>query len=213
MTGDAAKDYYDEYWSREAPPPLHDPLAPARARLLGQRLAAPGTRRVLEVGCGTGDLVGALAKDGYEATGLEVSARAVRDARTRYPGVPFLEHSAEELPWPVEAGSFDAVVSFEVVEHLLRPRRLLEGAREALAPGGHLALTTPYHGRLKNLALVTLAFDRHFAVEGDHVRFFSDDALRSLLADTGFEIVEMRHFGRFWGVWAGVFVWAQRRSA
>ena len=38
--------------------------------------------------------------------------------------------------------------------------------------GGGLALTTPYHGRIKNFAVAALAFDRHFDVEGDHVRFF-----------------------------------------
>jgi SAM-dependent methyltransferase len=207
----AARGYYDEYWAREAPPPENDPLGPTRARLLGERLAATGARTVLEVGCGTGELVAALDREGLAAEGMEISSRAVAEARRRHPGARFVEHSVEELPWPVERGSFDAVVSFEVIEHLLRPRRLLEGAAAALAPGGHLALTTPYHGLLKNLALAGLAFDRHFAVEGDHIRFFSDRALRRLLAEAGFDVLELVHFGRFWGVWAGVFAWARRR--
>ena len=74
--------------------------------------------------------------------------------------------------------------------------------------GGGLALTTPYHGRLKNLAIAAVGFDRHFAVEGDHVRFFSDRSLRRLLEETGFDVVRVEHFGRVRWLWAGAFVWA-----
>jgi len=98
-----------------------------------------------------------------------------------------------------------------VVEHLLQPRALVEGARQALRAGGHLALSTPYHGRLKNVVVSLAAFDHHFATEGDHIRFFSDGALRRLLETCGFEVEWIRHFGRFAPLWAGVFVWARKR--
>ena len=210
MAADRAKAYYEEYWSRPQPPPLDDPLAPVRLRLLRESLAGTRPARVLDAGSGPGDVVAALAADGHDAVGMDVSAQAVDRARERHPGHEFVVHSAEELPWPVEPGTFDAVVAFEVIEHLLRPRRLLEGAAQALRPGGHLALTTPYHGLLKNVAVALVAFERHFAVEGDHVRFFTDRALRRVLEDTGFVTLRMEHFGRTWGLWAGVFVWARR---
>ena len=205
----ATKGYYEDYWQRDAPPPCADPLAPVRLGLLRRELAPAS--RVLDVGCGAGDLVGALRRDGHEAVGMDVSERAVGLAAERNPGARFVWHSAEELPWPVEPAGFDAVAAFEVVEHLLWPRRLLEGAAEALRPGGGLALTTPYHGLVKRLAVAAAAFDRHFDVEGDHIRFFSDRALRRLLDETGFQVAHLRHYGRIWGLWAGVFVWALRR--
>jgi 2-polyprenyl-3-methyl-5-hydroxy-6-metoxy-1,4-benzoquinol methylase len=204
-----SQEYYEEYWSRSEPPPLGDPLAPGRLELLRTLLSSVRAERILEAGSGAGDLVAALAGDGYDAMGLEVSEQAVELAASRHPEQRFVRHSVEELPWPVEPGSFDAVVSFEVIEHLLRPRRLLEGAREALSPGGHFALSTPYHGLLKNLVLVLSRFDRHFDVEGDHVRFFSDRALRDLLADTGFEVVRIHHLGRAAGLWSNSLVWAR----
>ncbi len=211
MTGARpAEEYYDEYWSGDAPPPLDDPLRGERARLLAPRLERAGARTVLDAGCGAGALVAELTAGGLTVTGLDVSGRAIEAATRAHPECHFVRHSLEQVPWPVDRAAFDVVVSFEVIEHLLRPRRLLEGAHEALRPGGHLALTTPYHGLLKNLAVTVLAFDRHFAVEGDHVRFFSDAALRRLLAETGFEVVSLAHFGRFFGLWAGVFVWARR---
>jgi len=202
--------YYDEYWQQDSPVPCSDPLTPIRVERL-RRVLAPKAR-VLDAGCGSGDLVALLASAGHEAIGMDVSVRAVELASSRHPDATFVHHSVEELPWPVEAGSFDAVVSFEVLEHLLRPRRLLEGARTALRSGGQLVLTTPYHGLFKNLAIAVAAFDRHFAVEGDHLRFFSDRALRRLLEDTGFEVVRMEHLGRTRWLWADVFACARKRA-
>ena len=205
-----ARAHYEEYWARDEPPPLGDPLTPRRLELLRPLLRAAGARRVLDAGAGAGDVVGALAADGFDVVGLDISGRALELARERHPETTFQRHSVEELPWPVEPGSFDAVVAFEVIEHLLRPRALLEGAREALRPGGHLALSTPYHGLVKNLALVLARFDRHFDVEGDHIRFFSDGALRRLAEEVGFAVEQVEHLGRTRLVWANSFFWLRR---
>jgi 2-polyprenyl-3-methyl-5-hydroxy-6-metoxy-1,4-benzoquinol methylase len=202
--------YYDDYWQRPEPPPLGDPLAPRRLELVRGLLQEVRARRVLDAGAGAGDLVGALGADGYDAVGLDVSEGAVALARERHPGRTFIRHSVEELPWPVEAESFDAVVGLEVIEHLLRPRRLLEGAHAALRPAGLLVLSTPYHGPAKNLMLAALRFDRHFAVEGDHIRFFSDVSLRRLAAETGFRVDRIRHLGRIWPLWADSLVALRR---
>jgi 2-polyprenyl-3-methyl-5-hydroxy-6-metoxy-1,4-benzoquinol methylase len=204
--------YYEDYWLREEESVVGDPLTPKRIELLLAELQ-PTDRRILDVGCGPGTLVGELADAGLDATGFDISEHAVELASRRFPAVHFVQHPVEERPWPVEPGSLDVVVSFEVIEHLLQPRSLIEGAREALVPGGHLALSTPYHGLLKNTVVALVAFDRHFAIEGDHIRFFSDRTLRRLLGSAGFEVERIRHFGRFAGLWAGVFVWARKAIA
>ena len=205
-----AQSYYEEYWSRPDPPPVGDPLAPRRLEIVLGLLRAAGARRVLDVGAGTGDLVAALTAEGLEAVGMELSATAVERASDRHPEHRFVRHSVEELPWPVEAESFDAVVSFEVIEHLLRPRSLFDGARTTLRPGGGLAVSTPYHGLAKALAVAAFRFDEHFAVEGDHIRFFSDRALERLAAETGFEVERIHHLGRRWPLWANSLLWARR---
>jgi len=203
--------HYEDYWLREEASVVCDPLTPKRMALLRAELRA-SDRRILDVGSGPGTLVGELTDAGYEAIGFDISDRAVELASRRYPAPQFLQHAVEDVPWPVQPGSQDVVAAFEVIEHLLRPRALIEGARQALAPGGHLALSTPYHGLLKNTIVALVAFDRHFSAEGDHIRFFSDRALRRLLTSAGFEVERIRHFGRFPGVWARVFVWARRAS-
>jgi 2-polyprenyl-3-methyl-5-hydroxy-6-metoxy-1,4-benzoquinol methylase len=202
------REFYEAYWRADVPGPLSDPFAQTRLRILCDELARLDASRILDAGCGSGELVAALVREGYQATGIELASAALERAR---PELALARHSIEDLPWPVEGGSQDVVVSFEVIEHLLAPRRLLEGAAAALRPGGRLAISTPYHGRLKNLALALAGFDRHFAVEGEHVRFFTDRALAALLADTGFAIERIRHYGRFAPLWAGTFVWARKR--
>ena len=180
-------EYYEGYWEQRQLSPETDPLAATRLRIL-RELRPAGPLAVLDAGSGEGHLVAALAAEGLSAIGMDISVTAVAAAAHRHPECRFIAHSVESLPWPVEPGSLDVVSSFEVIEHLVEPRRLLRGAREVLRPGGHLALTTPYHGRLKNIAIALVAFDPHFDVDGYHVRFFSDRAIRRVLGDEGFEV-------------------------
>jgi 2-polyprenyl-3-methyl-5-hydroxy-6-metoxy-1,4-benzoquinol methylase len=204
------QDYYEEYWARDELTPLADPLTPTRIALLRMQLGQQD-RRILDVGCGSGTLVGELGSHGFDAIGLDISQGAVELASRLQPSARFVRHSAEDLPWPVDPASQDVIVAFEVIEHLLRPRALIEGASQALRRGGHVALSTPYHGVLKNIVLSLVAFDGHFAPEGDHIRFFTDRALIRLLNSNGFDVERIRHFGRFAPLWAGVFVWARKR--
>jgi 2-polyprenyl-6-hydroxyphenyl methylase/3-demethylubiquinone-9 3-methyltransferase len=203
---------YEQYWSVKAPSPLSDPHTAARWRLLWERLPRLQTRpaRLLDCGAGDGSLIAEAGLRGIEAVGLEISATAVERARSTSPLLDLRRHSVEDLPWPVASTYFDAVVSFEVLEHLLEPTALLEGARDALAPGGLLALSTPYHGLVKNLAIAAVRFEQHFAVEGDHIRFFTDRALRRLIESAGFVLSDVTHLGRLRPFWANSVVFAEK---
>jgi len=75
-------------------------------------------------------------------------------------------------PWPLVADSFDAVVSFWVLEHVRRPQRFFEESYRCLRPGGILLLTT------------VLTHPKH-AAPHDYFRF-TDDGLHSLSRDARF---------------------------
>lgn len=190
-----------------------DPLTGDRIKTLWRLADAVNLkpRALLDVGCGEGDTVASAEARGAEATGADISETAVERARQKHPKSTFLAFSAEAEPWPVAAGAFDLVASFEVIEHLVEPRGLVRGCHRALRPGGYVAISTPYHGLIKNLVLSAIAFDKHFAVEGDHIRFFTDAALRRLLEREGFDVKQFVHLGRAWGLWANTIVWAQKR--
>ena len=108
-----------------------------------------------------------------------------------------------------EQPPFDAVISTEVIEHLLYPLELLRFARPTLAKGGHLILSTPYHGYVKNVA-ISLAgrwdFHHHPNRDGGHVKFFSPATLKALLVAEGYHVVGWRGVGRIPYLWKSMIV-------
>ncbi len=92
---------------------------------------------------------------------------------------------------PFEDESFDAVVAGELLEHLQFPDALVSEVRRVLRPGGVVVGSVPNAFRLQS----RLLFLRGRPPEDDptHLRMFSPDALRELLAD--FESVELDYVG------------------
>lgn len=162
-------------------------------------LQRSGARRVLDLGCGNGTFTAYLVDAGFEVVGIDASASGIRIASGLLPAATFFEHALEEsLPPPLH-GQFDAVTAVEVVEHLPTPAVLCARAREALRPGGHFVLTTPYHGYLKNLALAVAGqLDRHWEPlrDGGHIKFFSRATVTDLIRREGFDVTGFARVGR-----------------
>ncbi len=99
--------------------------------------------------------------------------------------------------WPLPDASFDAVWAGETIEHVADTAAWLSEVRRVLRSGGTLLLSTPAHERLTmlGLALGVRRFEAHFDPRSDHVRFYTRRTLARLLADFGFERVEVRAAG------------------
>ncbi|HKA39378.1 MAG TPA: methyltransferase domain-containing protein [Burkholderiales bacterium] len=97
-------------------------------------------RRFLEIGCGEGFLLSALAQDGKFA--IDLSTRAIGAARTRA-RAQFSVALAEQLPFP--DGHFDLVASVGVMEHFLDIREATREIARVLSPGGHYVALTHVH--------------------------------------------------------------------
>jgi 2-polyprenyl-3-methyl-5-hydroxy-6-metoxy-1,4-benzoquinol methylase len=174
-----------------------------------------GVRRVLDLGCGKGDIAGALAEAGFNVVGCDADAEGIRLAAQTYPKARFVHTGVYDDPASFGDDRFDAVVSTEVVEHLFAPRALPRFASQVLKPGGRLIVTTPYHGYLKNLLLaVTNHWDRHLSPlwDGGHIKFFSRQTLEQLLTEGGFTVREFRGLGRFPFVWKSMLLVAQKNQ-
>ena len=105
-------------------------------------------RRVLEVGCGTGALAGALAERAVcRVWGLDASEERLAIARARVPGVRFKQARAEQLPF--KDGWFERVVISMSLDSVDRPRALAE-SRRVLGSGGRIAVANADPAQLED---------------------------------------------------------------
>lgn len=98
-------------------------------------------RRVLDAGCGEGYGTEILAATAAEVVGVDLDKAVVGRAATRYRRARFETADLQALPYP--DGSFDAVVSLQVIEHLPSPRDFLGEIARVLAPRGTAIVSTP----------------------------------------------------------------------
>jgi 2-polyprenyl-3-methyl-5-hydroxy-6-metoxy-1,4-benzoquinol methylase len=209
MTANLRSGYYEELWE-SMPAGTQPPELELRRRFLLEQLARaaePGARslgagspsaplRVLDVGCGEGQLTAAIADAGYRVLGVDVAEEPLRRARSRHTGLE-LRRVEPDGEWPLADASFDVAWSGETIEHVADTAGWLSELRRVLRSGGSLILSTPAHGPLRRLglALSRQRFERHFDPRADHLRFYTPRTLARLLEDFGFERIEMREAG------------------
>lgn len=167
---------------------FRDGRAREAAGLLAKGPAPSGERpRVLDVGCGSGLFLAALAKRGIECHGTEFSDETARRARA-LPGLRI--HAGPIDADTYAAGSFDLISVWHVLEHLGDPDELLRYAARWLRPGGTLMVAVPnidsWQARLFRGAWFHLDPPRHFF-------HFGPRSLGAALQAAGFRVERMRH--------------------
>lgn len=173
-----------------------DPTTPARKAKLAQALAGlPKDGRVLDFGCGRGEFTEFLASKGYRAVGADLSPEAIRFNQRDFPNIEWSTIEADK-PTPFATASFDAIWCSEVVEHVYDVNGIFAEFSRLLKPGGLLVVTTPYHGWLKNLLVVTLGFDSHFDIEGQHIRFWTKKSFGKIAGKHGLSPILWDSVGR-----------------
>lgn len=154
-------------------------------RLLESFLAwsgAPVRGRLLDIGCGTGPFLQAMAqfRPGWDLAGAEQD-EAVRERILAIPGVRLFHAGPLDALTP----GFDVVSMIHVLEHVAAPSAFLRQAAGLLAPGGSLLIQVP--------SLADNPFD---AVVADHCTHFTPDTLARIIETSGLRI---RHLGSWIG--------------
>jgi SAM-dependent methyltransferase len=201
-------------------------LRPGEKSIAGFRLEEmlvhlPERGRVLEVGCGSGRFLRALAalRPGLVAVGCDLSRAALQRLAAEAPEV---EARPVEPPalLPAADAEFDAVLALDVLEHLADPDAMLAEMRRVLAPGGILHLHVPCEGdplspwRWLPGQRGERALKRRF---GGHLQRFSRRELLARLEAAGFARLRVRYSLHVLGALADVAAFlalaaAQRRS-
>ena len=101
---------------------------------------ARGSSRILDAGCGSSVIIQSL----NNAIGMDVNFAKLRFLRQR--GIPLLSGSSFDLPF--KDGSFDCVISSQVIEHVRYDEALFAEMWRVLKPGGILVIGTPDYATL-----------------------------------------------------------------
>ena len=88
---------------------------------LSSKLGLSSGSRILNIGCGTGMLDGILSQEGFEVTGIDISAESIDVARRNNPQCRYFQYDGSSLPFDCE--SFDFVLAVNVYHHVLPDER------------------------------------------------------------------------------------------
>lgn len=154
--------------------------------------------RLLEIGCGAGNLLMQATVPGSYPVALDLSMQALTFVRSRLREAAFgteapsgfacTQAIGEKIPFP--AGSFDCVLLSEVIEHLVAPQTSIIEAARVLKPGGRLLVTTPNYRSfwpLMEWTVDRLNMAPKMAGE-QHVSRFHPASLKQMLVETGLNV-------------------------
>lgn len=189
---DAAREFYDHNAASKADPARRRAFARAYARI-GRRLQFNRNSRLLDIGCGTGELAEAVAAARGQYCGIDVSPESLQLARRCRPDAWFVLADATRLPF---SGSFDCAAMVTALEFIADKPRALGQVHDLLAPGGLfyvevrngdfllLLLARPFLGLARRMSLV-----RDYPADGFRDLSFAE--WKELLEREGFGVIRV----------------------
>lgn len=157
-------------------------------------------KKVLDVGCGTGDFTMIFRRKNCITTGIDI----VDNRKPEFSNFHFIRADAKKLPFKNEV--FDAVVSFDVVEHIDKDNLFIREACRVCKKNGLFFLGTPNRNRLSNLLrkIIGRQFVYPLKLGKDciHLREYDINNLTTLIIDSGFKIIRKKSL---WFGLVGIF--------
>ena len=148
-------------------------------------LPASTRGRLLEIGCGSGDLLAFMKQKGWVVTGTDTDPVAVQKAASR--GLDVLCGTLDENHFP--SNGMNAIVLSHVIEHVHNPTETILDCYRILTPGGRLVLSTPNHESWGH----SLYLEKWRGLEPPrHLFVFNSRSLLRLLRQAGFRKISLR---------------------
>lgn len=146
--------------------------------------------RLLDVGCAMGGFLAVAREQGYDVSGVELSAYAANHARHSL-GIEVA--NCDLLSAGLSAAHYDLITLWDVIEHLADPVATIAEVSRLLRPGGVVALSTGDAGS----AWARLS-GRYWQLltPPQHLFYHTESSLRLLLSRQGLDTIEMRHMGK-----------------
>jgi SAM-dependent methyltransferase len=174
--------------------------APSIARWMLEQFQPHLGERVLEAGCGAGNLTHHLI-DKRHLTALDIDRIHLESVRSRYGHLENVKVTHGDLDDPATFSKldreFDSVLCVNVLEHIDKPEVAVDGFAKVLRSGGHALILVPAHDWLFSAADEALR----------HTKRYERDDLVSLIESSDLELVEVRQFNRL-----GVLGWMVNKT-
>jgi len=148
-------------------------------------------KKVLDLGCGTGYGSFLIYQNHNEVVGIDISQKAINYAKKKYKGPTYLICSAENLPFNNEV--FDAVIAFEIIEHVSDPQKVINEIKRVLKNDGQLFISSP---NLKNFYTIFkyILFKKPYGDKINskniyHIKEFAYDEFLNFIQNNNFDIL------------------------
>ena len=150
--------------------------------------------KLLDIGCAGGTFTNEMSRlCPAEITAVDISDRAIKYARKRYPHIKFAVHDAADR-FKFADNSFDTVTMLETLEHVLNPVEILQEMKRLVKPDGEVVVLVPSENWFFQLGW-EIWTRLPYGIGGNswqeaHVQRFDGAKLRHLMEFVGYEIVE-----------------------
>jgi ubiquinone/menaquinone biosynthesis C-methylase UbiE len=179
------KDYVEIVYNEKNKPKTNYPNL--LANYLISRFTVQAGSKLLEIGCGRGEFLGAFQKAGLDCYGVDSSDYCIKN--TNEFKFNCLDITKNNLPY--EDNYFDIVYHKSVLEHFYSPDKIMQETHRVLKPGGKVIVLTPdWTSQMK------IFYD-----DFTHCRPYTVEGLKDLLAVYGFSEIRTELFYQYPAIW------------
>jgi methionine biosynthesis protein MetW len=191
-----AYESYESIWARK----LSGDFESGRARIVSQLVPSETGDRLLDIGCGNGEMGKYFVARYREVHGIDISDTVLQAAIENGVIAKKVNLNYEFLPY--DDHFFDMVTCLDVIEHIFDPYHLLSDTHRVLKPGGMFILSFPNIGFIKfRLSLLRGTFPSTSSdtdlFDGGHIHYFSLSDMYQLLFRYSFTPVAVGATGRW----------------
>lgn len=151
-------------------------------------------KAILDIGCSTGYFGAQLMKKGAKVTGIDISTKAIKEAKKVLTEAKVVDLNEGKLPFKNKV--FDSIIASELLEHLFQPINILKEAHRILKDGGELIISTPnllYWGNRLKFMKGEFVYQKSGVFDEGHIHFYTHQTLKKDLTEAGFKIAKENH--------------------
>ena len=145
--------------------------------------------KILDIGCGTGNLLDYFRKQGWDIQGIEPSQNFAEGLESiGIPNVPKLFNEITASEW-ADLGTFDVINMSMFLEHVLYPQHIVDAVSLILNPGGILTIESPNDFNPLQMAIVEKQNLPMWWITPLHINYFDFNSLEFVAKKAGLEPV------------------------